>query len=80
MVEGFKKQLSKGSINHFTPVAMATYCTHDNVCALDIEKEIQLCISECFFKSSSKTGECSKHTVCGRTISIFNFFILFSGQ
>lgn len=29
------------SINHFNTVAMATRCTlHDNVCALDVEKEI----------------------------------------
>lgn len=39
LVEGFKKQLSK--VISF-PVAMSIYCTstHDNVCALDIEKEI----------------------------------------
>lgn len=48
MVEGIEKQLPKASINHLPPVAMTTYCTlnHDNVCALDVEKEMNLTVRQ----------------------------------
>lgn len=48
MVEGIEKQLPKASINHLPPVTMTTYCTlnHDNVCALDIEKEMNLTVRQ----------------------------------
>lgn len=73
MVEGIEKQLPKASINHLPPVTMTTYCTlnHDNVCALDIEKEINLTVRQrvgSSFFSSDKTCEYSKHTGCGCTL------------
>lgn len=77
MVEGIEKQLPKASINHLPPVAMTTYCTlnHDNVCALDVEKEMNLTVRQrvgtFFFFPSDKTCEYGKHTECG-----FFFFFL----
>lgn len=59
---------------------MATYCmpTHDNVCALDIEKEINPnCVLEYFFLP---VRQVSAVNICVCIIFNLIFFILFSGQ
>lgn len=56
---------------------MATYCTHDNVCALDVEKEIQLCIRECFFFLPVRQVSAVQYV--NAPFLFLNFFKLFLG-